>query len=471
MVKNPGDVLTVTATPTANFIFDHWEGGLPEEKLHQNPLVLTIDKPYAITAVFSNNYRAMLKVNGLPSEWLTVSPKFTGGWESDISLYGDISGASAYFDNMALTAYLDGTQTSSITDTFESGAISNWAFGFENSGAISVVNSPLPVLEESSKSLKIEGSAENVQGIYYPSTASNKDSILGFYVYLPSGLSVGDIPSAVWYNGACISFCCQQDSSYSVRVGSTISGTVTHTDIAASTWNYIELDFDHFTDSDFDGMDDNWEIRNFGDLKQDANGDFNQDGISNLQEFLNGMDPQSTATKVYFTSSFTRVNKSAGTVNMGLTINPAPQKFPVKAQVLLMESTAVNGVDFTFTSPQTVVFGVGETSQTVPVNVILSDDNGAPEKFARFGLTPQRGIGTGTNASFLLYINEIGEDTDNDGLPDWWEMKYFGNLNQSPNDDPDGDGVSNLIEYKQGRHPNAGSKVDTTNRLQLEVSF
>jgi hypothetical protein len=44
-------------------------------------------------------------------------------------------------------------------------------------------------------------------------------------------------------------------------------------------------------------------------------------------------------------------------------------------------------------------------------------------------------------------------DTDNDGLPDDWEMFYFGNLNQGPNDDPDGDGVSNLAEYRAGTDP------------------
>jgi hypothetical protein len=41
-------------------------------------------------------------------------------------------------------------------------------------------------------------------------------------------------------------------------------------------------------------------------------------------------------------------------------------------------------------------------------------------------------------------------DSDNDGLPDWWEAKY-GNLN--PNDDADGDGLTNLEEYTHGTNP------------------
>ncbi|MEJ0091827.1 MAG: hypothetical protein WDM80_19020 [Limisphaerales bacterium] len=44
-------------------------------------------------------------------------------------------------------------------------------------------------------------------------------------------------------------------------------------------------------------------------------------------------------------------------------------------------------------------------------------------------------------------------DTDSDGLPDDWEMFYFGNLDQGANDDPDHDGVSNLAEYRAGTNP------------------
>ncbi len=42
-------------------------------------------------------------------------------------------------------------------------------------------------------------------------------------------------------------------------------------------------------------------------------------------------------------------------------------------------------------------------------------------------------------------------DSDGDGLPDWWENRYGGNL--APAMDSDGDGVSNLNEYKNGTHP------------------
>jgi hypothetical protein len=65
------------------------------------------------------------------------------------------------------------------------------------------------------------------------------------------------------------------------------------------------------------------------------------------------------------------------------------------------------------------------------------------------GVTPVRGAlaqsGNGSGVPAL--------DTDRDGLPDAWEMRYFGNLSPGPNEDLDGDGLTNLMEYRQGLNP------------------
>ena len=58
--------------------------------------------------------------------------------------------------------------------------------------------------------------------------------------------------------------------------------------------------------------------------------------------------------------------------------------------------------------------------------------------------------------------NGIYEDTDDDGMPDWWEDEYNLNLD-SDNDrslDPDDDGLKNFEEYQHGTHPKNG---DTDN--------
>jgi hypothetical protein len=50
-------------------------------------------------------------------------------------------------------------------------------------------------------------------------------------------------------------------------------------------------------------------------------------------------------------------------------------------------------------------------------------------------------------------------DSDDDELPDWWELAYFGNLSEISGDDFDGDLVSNLNEYR--------SNTDPTNSLEF----
>ena len=52
-----------------------------------------------------------------------------------------------------------------------------------------------------------------------------------------------------------------------------------------------------------------------------------------------------------------------------------------------------------------------------------------------------------------LNLMPTAEDTDQDGLDDAWERQHFGNLNSAGDDDPDGDGLVNLLEYETARNP------------------
>jgi hypothetical protein len=56
------------------------------------------------------------------------------------------------------------------------------------------------------------------------------------------------------------------------------------------------------------------------------------------------------------------------------------------------------------------------------------------------------------------------KDSDNDGIPDWWMVQYFGHPssrgddNSLANQDADGDGMTNLQKYLAGTDPrNPGS--------------
>lgn len=55
-------------------------------------------------------------------------------------------------------------------------------------------------------------------------------------------------------------------------------------------------------DSDGDGLPDSWELLYFGDLSQNAGGDPDSDGYSNLQEYLAGTDPTNSASYFHITA-------------------------------------------------------------------------------------------------------------------------------------------------------------------------
>ncbi|MCL4786508.1 MAG: hypothetical protein KJ070_06885, partial [Verrucomicrobia bacterium] len=57
------------------------------------------------------------------------------------------------------------------------------------------------------------------------------------------------------------------------------------------------------------------------------------------------------------------------------------------------------------------------------------------------------------NLSGLQLAYKANADTDADGLPDGWEMKWFASLSQAASADPDSDGLPNWREYQVGFEP------------------
>jgi len=50
-------------------------------------------------------------------------------------------------------------------------------------------------------------------------------------------------------------------------------------------------------------------------------------------------------------------------------------------------------------------------------------------------------------------------DTNANGLPDSWEIEFFGALGVDPLADADGDGTTNLMEYLAGTNPQSAASV------------
>ncbi len=91
---------------------------------------------------------------------------------------------------------------------------------------------------------------------------------------------------------------------------------------------------------------------------------------------------------------------------------------------------------------------------------------------------PQDGGYLDTNAPDLGYHYPVNEDSDYDGLPDWWELKYFGNLTHTGSE-LDASGNTLLYDYQNGIDPNiiqftievANNYVNTSYpSLQLNVT-
>lgn len=69
----------------------------------------------------------------------------------------------------------------------------------------------------------------------------------------------------------------------------------------------------------------------------------------------------------------------------------------------------------------------------------------------RFEVSDGHG-GTFTEA-MAIQLSGGADDLDSDGLPDWWEHQHFSGLEQGPENNYDGDALTNLEEYQQQKDP------------------
>lgn len=81
---------------------------------------------------------------------------------------------------------------------------------------------------------------------------------------------------------------------------------------------------------------------------------------------------------------------------------------------------------------------------------------------------------TGGARRFIrLRVNRLIFDTNDDDLPDDWQLKHFASLegtgNAAPLADPDGDGFANIEESAVGTNPFTGVDANSSNLLGLTL--
>ncbi len=163
--------------------------------------------------------------------------------------------------------------------------------------------------------------------------------------------------------------------------------------------------------------------------------------------------PDANAAEVGPDTGAFRVYRSGGNLNLPLTV------------YYTLSGTATNGTDYQ-TLPGWVQIPGGATWANVTVAPIADTECEGQETVV-LTLVPYAYYDVGTPSSATVTIADL--DSDCDDLPDWWEWQHFGSLAQGADDDYDGDGVSNLLEYRQGANPTVGRVADTNNVIGLRV--
>lgn len=196
---------------------------------------------------------------------------------------------------------------------------------------------------------------------------------------------------------------------------------------------------------DNDGLPNAWELQYFGHLDYGPNDDPDGDQISNGDEYASGNNP--VDSDMILTGIINGGYEHVGNIK---TIDTCT-----------VESMGDTTLRATFRTILTSGFSVDSGGQLTIVDV---DNDGLSNHcellyFGHLNHGPDDDIDFDKLTNFEECIlgydpSQFDLDNDDDGLEDWWEIKYFGlTLEHGANDDPDGDGVSNRIEKILGSNP------------------
>jgi 1,4-alpha-glucan branching enzyme len=205
-------------------------------------------------------------------------------------------------------------------------------------------------------------------------------------------------------------------------------------------------------DSDLDGLPDAWEMEHALDPVRSLDARSNPDGdlYDNQEEYLRDLDPNVWNAPLTDYNNM-RVQGSFAATSPFMSQDPSNHytwtfttnfvqttglMFRIIANGDPAIRWALNGVN-TFALP-----AAGTTISGGNFYIAVTQSFNGTYRFTFNELTRN------------FSVASADPDADGDGLPDWWELLYFGNsTNATPNGSPDGDVYSNMEEYRKIMNP------------------
>ncbi len=319
-----GMVVTgITATASNGYAFVGWSGDVPPASTNDNPLSLTMNQARTVTAMFTNSWL----VPAAPDSYTKLLLHF-----DDVASGTNFTDSSSYQKSL----YPVGSPlVDSAQSRFGAGALRlDWGEAVETAADAAFDYGTNDFTMEAW--IKFEGHMGQPQYILTSSYGTSNNRVMlwltgsdkfGFYC------SVSDtqqwridgtttVQTGQWYHVAGVRHGNTQHlyvngveegsaSSYAGAVGTGHAAHVGREDpghsplldgwidevrissgIARWTTNFTPRVSPYgVLDSDNDGMQDDWEVHYFGDTSRDGTGDYDGDGITDVQEYLNGSDP------------------------------------------------------------------------------------------------------------------------------------------------------------------------------------
>ncbi|MEO5917827.1 MAG: LamG-like jellyroll fold domain-containing protein [Luteolibacter sp.] len=154
-----------------------------------------------------------------------------------------------------------------------------------------------------------------------------------------------------------------------------------------------------------------------------------------------GTAKEAVSTRAITTGTWFSAVVTASATEMKLWIKGATD-----TNYILEATTTISGAFYTYAgvnAPWVVGLGKWNGADADPFGGYIDEIRISPKVLAP--------------AEFLIPVTT--NDTDNDGMDDTWETTAFGGLGQTDTGDFDGDGTSNLTEYRLGLTANSGSSL------------